>query len=117
MTITKDTEYLVLTGVAVFMDCDSPLLPWDVIDELFATVNVTYTMSVEIPLATTIETHVGVDVCGQLEAQFTNLPSFCTSTDSTLICTPTLDSHLGVHTFEIKQVALEYPLSAKSTTV
>jgi len=102
------------------MDCDSPLLPWDEIvglDELPATMNLNDTFSIEIPLATTIEEHVGVDVCGQLKVQFNDLPSFCTWTVSTLTCTPTLDTHAGLHTFDIKQVALEYPLSAKTTTV
>jgi len=117
VTITKPgTDQLVLAGVSVFMDCDSPLLPWDTIVGLPATMNLNATLTVDIPLATTIETNVGVEVCGQLEVQFTNLPSFCTWTDPTLTCTPTLDAHAGLHNFEIKQKALEYPLSAKTTT-
>jgi len=117
VTITKDTPGLLLIGVAVFMDCDSPLLPWDEIAGLPDTMNLKDSFSVEIPLATTIETNVGEDICGKLEVQFSNLPSFCTSTDSTLTCTPTRDTHVGIHTFDIKQEALEYPLSAKTTTV
>jgi len=122
VTITKEagTGGLRFNAVAVFMDCNSPLLPWDEIvglDKLPATMTIKDTFSVEIPLATTIEEQVGVDVCGKLQVQFTNLPSFCTSTDATLTCTPTLDTQAGVHTFDIKQVALEYPLSTKSTTV
>jgi len=84
------------------MDCDSPLLPWDEIAGLPDTMKQNETFSVDIPLATTIETHVGVDVCGQLEVQFNDLPSFCTLTDSRLTCTPTLNTHAGLHTFEIK---------------
>jgi len=64
VTITKDTEYLTLAAVSVSMDCDSPLLPWDATDQIPATMNLHEILSVEIPLATTIEEHVGVDVCG-----------------------------------------------------
>jgi len=118
VTINKPgTDQLALAGVSVFMDCDSPLLPWDLLDVLPATINLNDNLSVEIPLLTNVETHVGVDVCGQLQAQFTNLPSFCTATDATLTCTPTVNTDAGVHTFQIKQEALEYPLSAKTTTV
>jgi len=104
----------VLTGVAVFIDCDSPLLPWDSIDEFPLTLELWQNKKVSIPLATNLENALGVNVCGQLEVQFDNLPSFCSVAGADLKCTPTSPEHVGVHNFKIRQVALEHPLATRS---
>ena len=82
-------DQLVLTKVAIFIDCNSPSLPWDPLSSEFP-LNIEFgeTFAVAVPLATKLETAVGVNVCGQLEAQATNLPSFCSLADSTLTCAP-----------------------------
>ena len=56
-------------------------------------------------------------MCGQLEVKFVNLPSFCILDGENLTCAPTLNEHRGVHSFQIKQVTLEHPLSTKTTLV
>jgi len=80
----RTDDSLVLAGVAVFIDCDSPLLPWDSIDEFPLTLEFGKTKTASIPLATNLENALGVNVCGQLEVQFDNLPSFCSLTGADL---------------------------------
>jgi len=101
MTLSRiDKDRLGIHGVAIFMDCKSPLLPWDAIDAApESTLNLGEIQTYEIPLLTKLETVLGVDVCGELQLQFTDLPSFCTLSGETLTCSPTLEEHSGVHKF------------------
>jgi len=101
MTLSRiNKDRMSIHGVAIFMDCKSPLLPWDAIDAApESTLNLGETQTYTIPLATELETALGVDVCGQLEVQFTDLPSFCSLSEETLTCSPTLEEHSGVHNF------------------
>jgi len=46
------------------MDCDSPFVPWDSIDAIPAKMKLGETFTVEIPLATNLESVLGVSVCG-----------------------------------------------------
>jgi len=48
-------DRICLAGVAVFVDCSSPLLPWDAISGLPMTINLGETLSATIPLLTTLE--------------------------------------------------------------
>jgi len=104
-----------LRGVAVFMDCDSPLLPWDAID-FPESISFGDSLTFVMPLATTLEEALEENVCGQLGAEFTNLPEFCSFEDITLTCTPEPE-HEGLHSFDVKQMALEHPNSAKTTSI
>ena len=112
-------DRICLAGVAVFIDCNSPLLPWDKFTGLPKTISLSLgeTLSATIPLLTSLESALGVDVCGQLEVKFVNLPSFCTLHGENLTCTPKLQEHWGMHKFYVMQVALEHPLSTKTTPV
>jgi len=118
MTLSRPgKDRLGIHGVAIFMDCKSPLLPWDAIDDAFpeSTQTLGETQTYVIPLLTELETALGVDVCGELQVQFTDLPSFCTFSRETLTCSPTRKEHYGEKKFLIKQVALEHLSSAKIT--
>ena len=108
-------DRLGIMGVAVFIDCDSPLLPWDQIEGFLAELQLGDQQDFEIPLATKLEEALGADVCGQLEVTFTDLPSFCTPNGNQITCNPSLDAHVGEHEFTVHQVGLEHPNSKRST--
>jgi len=85
MTLVRPgQDQLSIMGVAVFIDCDSPLLPWDQVEGFLEDLVVGEQREFVIPLATTLEQALGANVCGQLGVTFTDLPSFCTplETDS-----------------------------------
>jgi len=96
-------DRLFLAAVAVFIDCDSPDLPWDPLTEIYLTVVLHQTQSVALPisLASELEALFGVDVCGELKFEVLNLPSFCSLQNDELSCSPTLDEHGGLHQFEV----------------
>lgn len=55
-----------------------------------------------VPLATRFESFLGVDICGQLQVQVEDLPSFCSHDVNEFIeCTPELEEHIGEHIFYI----------------
>jgi len=91
---TKDR--LVLTGVAVFIDCDSPDLPWDTITGFPMELNLNETKSVGVSLLTELETALGEDVCNQLDLEIIGLPPFCNYANGMLTCSPTLEDHHDV---------------------
>jgi len=62
--VKGDSNPLQLSGVSVFMDCESPLVPWDTIEATPTSMKLGEAFTVEIPLATTIEAALGVDFCG-----------------------------------------------------
>ena len=74
------------------MDCDSVLLPWEPITGFPMTLNLGETGTAQVPLLTTLESFLGVDVCGELLLTIPTLPSFCTLTVDVIDCTPTLET-------------------------
>ena len=57
---------LCLRGVAVFLDCDSPLI-FDSLVDFPSSFNAGDSFSMEIPLATALENALETNICGQLE--------------------------------------------------
>ena len=116
MTLVRPgQDQLSIMGVAVFIDCDSPLLPWDQVEGFLEDLVVGEQREFVIPLATTLEQALGANVCGQLGVTFTDLPSFCTPAGNRLTCRPSLAAHIGEHEFTVHQAGLEHPNSQKST--
>ena len=62
--VKGDTNRLALGGVSAFMDCDSPSVPWDEIALTPATMSLGETYTTELSIATTLESFLGVGVCG-----------------------------------------------------
>lgn len=110
-------DTVAVNGVAVFIECNSPLLPWDPVTDLLMSIRLNETKAVTIGLATNLETALGVGVCGELKLRFTNLPTFCFLSRAQLICTPNIEERVGSHNFIIHQTSLEHPLAMKSTQV
>lgn len=110
-------ERVLSHGVAVFIECNSPLLPWDAVTDFPTSIRHNETKAVVIPLATKLETALGAGVCGELKLEFTNLPSFCYLSGEKIICTPNREERVGLHDFIIHQTSLENPLATKSTQV
>ena len=99
--VRPGTDSLFLVGIAIFMDCDSPQLPWDPLGGLNTSINMGQSHTFGVSLAKNLETALGVDVCGQLQLELTSLPTFCSldALQESLTCTPTLDEHVGLHEF------------------
>jgi len=89
-----------LPGVSISVDCDQ--LPKDSVTGLPLNFVLHETTRVKVPLATRFEFHLGADVCGQLQVQIEDLPSFCSFVENDAIqCSPGLEEHLGEHSFTI----------------
>jgi len=89
---------LMLAGVAISVDCNQ--LPWDPVTEFELVLH--ETVRVKVPLATRFESYLGTDVCGQLQVELEDMPSFCSHVENGIIeCTPESEEHLGEHTFSI----------------
>jgi len=91
---------LMLAGVSISVDCSK--LPWDEVTGFPLDLPFNETTSIYVPLATKFESHLGVDVCGQLQVQLEGLPSFCSQVVNEIIeCTPDSEEHVGEHRFTI----------------
>jgi len=80
-------DRICLNGVAVFLDCGSELI-WDSLTQPNAPISVGETLQIPLSLATTLETALEANVCGELQLTATNLPSFCIQTGALIECTP-----------------------------
>ena len=93
-------DKMMLAGISISVDCNE--LPWDSVTGFPLTLKLNETSRVNVPLATRFESHLGVDVCGQLQVQVEDLPSFCSHVSNEIIeCTPESEEHVGEHSFTI----------------
>ena len=113
---------IVMPKLAVFPECDTPNFLWDAFNGFEIQQVPGETVTQVIPLASTLEGALGVNVCGTLEVQFVNLPPFCTISGDLLSCTPDLELHREflaefgtLHTVDVVQIAPDFPNSAKVT--
>jgi len=112
--IRPNTDRLLLSAVATFIDCNSPLIKWDPFDTFLMSIPLGDTMSVDIPLLSEMEAILGENVCNELAVEVVDMPDFCVLELTTITCSPTDDpAHGGVWTFTVRQVALEWRDSAK----
>jgi len=109
-------DRICLNGVAVFLDCGSELI-WDSLTQPDAPISVGETLQIPLSLATTLETALEANVCGELQLKATNLPSFCTQTGALIECTPKKDTDAGLFSFDVEQLALEHSSSLKKTSI
>ena len=104
-------------AITAYLDCNVASFPWDVVPLFPASFSLGVPQTLVIPLATTVESVLGANICGQLQVRATvALPLFCTLISGTLNCNPTLITDVGFHSVTFVQEMLEHPSSAKQTT-
>jgi len=109
---------MTFAGVSVFIQCNVPTLPYDAFNFTEMVVKTNTTASFEpLSIASNLETYLGVDICGELFMEVSELPPFCTYDNATFIieCSPTLPDHEILWTFNVTRWASEHPLSLSST--